>query len=212
MSLYAIHKQAAPPSGVSHCISARLTPSCLQQQTNATRIVRNLVTARSNYIQVFEVVEEVLGYAQKEEQEEYAIEVSEERQRGSAKADGQGCRTAPQACTLCRIIHAKLTSMWCAMQCIPVHFFSCVSDGLPCTHDRGRTASQTGTATARPYALKALQARPAARLQLLACSLSANTACTGQSPVCSGFRPSTRRGTASTGCSSPSRMQRCVES
>ena len=83
MSLYAIHKQAAPPSGVSHCISARLTPSCLQQQHSLTntRIVRNLVTARSNYIQVFEVVEEVLGRAKGEEEEGYATEVSEERQR-----------------------------------------------------------------------------------------------------------------------------------
>ena len=85
MSLYAIHKQAAPPSGVSHCISARLTPSCLQQQhghnDKSARIVRNLVTARSNYIQVFEVVEEVLGRAKGEEEEGYATEVSEERQR-----------------------------------------------------------------------------------------------------------------------------------
>ena len=68
MSIYAIQKQAAPPSGVSHCISARLTPSCLllheEEQggpstSSHSRIIRNLVTARSNYLQIFEVVEEL---------------------------------------------------------------------------------------------------------------------------------------------------------
>ena len=71
MSIYAIQKQAAPPSGISHCISARLTPSCLLSLHNheqedrepstssRARITRNLVTARSNYLQIFEVVEEL---------------------------------------------------------------------------------------------------------------------------------------------------------
>lgn len=70
MSIYAIQKQAAPPSGVSHCVSARLTPSCLlheEEQSPSTssrcRVTRNLVTARSNYLQIFEVVEELGDHA-----------------------------------------------------------------------------------------------------------------------------------------------------
>lgn len=58
--MYAIHRQAAPPSGVAFSLSARLTPSCLQgTSTSTSKIVRNLVTATNDFLQLFEVVEEV---------------------------------------------------------------------------------------------------------------------------------------------------------
>ena len=212
MSLYAIHKQAAPPSGVSHCISARLTPSCLQQQQqyNNTRIVRNLVTARSNYLQVYEVVEEeVLGRADKEEDGGGydAIEVSVGWAMLGTGNERLVCYAVPYT--------PEADSPVYAMQCIAVPFHAPRMTYPARPYHRSRTASQTQTrmATARPqYMMEALQVRPGARLQLPACTLSANTACTGQSPACSGSRPSTRHGMASTGCSSPSRMQKCVQS
>lgn len=59
--MYAIHRQAAPPSGVAFSLSARLTPSCLQgTSTSTSKIVRNLVTATNDFLQLFEVVEEVV--------------------------------------------------------------------------------------------------------------------------------------------------------
>ena len=58
-SMYAIHRQAVPPNGVSHVVSARLTPSCLQEaSTSRSKIIRNLVTARNNFVQVYEIREE----------------------------------------------------------------------------------------------------------------------------------------------------------
>lgn len=61
MSLYAIHRQAAPPSGVAFSLSARVTPSCLQgTSTSTSKIVRNLITATNDFLQLFEVVEEVV--------------------------------------------------------------------------------------------------------------------------------------------------------
>lgn len=60
--MYAIHRQAAPPSGVAYSLSARLTPSCLQSTSSSkSKIVRNLVTARDDFLQLFEVVEEAIG-------------------------------------------------------------------------------------------------------------------------------------------------------
>lgn len=58
--MHALYKQAAPPSGFSHVVSARLTPSCLQGSSNAkSRITRNVIAARNNFVQVFQVVEEL---------------------------------------------------------------------------------------------------------------------------------------------------------
>lgn len=59
--MYAIHKQAVPPSGLSHTISARLTPSCYQSTSSRSqkRIVRQIVAARNNFLQVFDVLEEL---------------------------------------------------------------------------------------------------------------------------------------------------------
>jgi hypothetical protein len=61
--MYAIHKQAVPPSGLSHTISARLTPSCYQSTPSSSksqkRIVRQIVAARNNFVQVFDVLEEL---------------------------------------------------------------------------------------------------------------------------------------------------------
>lgn len=87
MSIYAIHKQAAPPSGISHCISARLTPSCLLSEdgpsSSRSRITRNLVTARSNYLRIFEVVEEL------RERESHAAAAPDVRLNGeSTRIDG----------------------------------------------------------------------------------------------------------------------------
>lgn len=60
--MYAIHRQAAPPSGVAFSLSARLTPSCLQSTSSSkSKIVRNLVTATNDFLQLFEVVEEVVS-------------------------------------------------------------------------------------------------------------------------------------------------------
>ena len=57
--MYAIHRQAVPPSGIAHVVSARLMPSCLQESSTSTsRIVRNMVTANNDYLQIFEVQEE----------------------------------------------------------------------------------------------------------------------------------------------------------
>lgn len=59
--MYAIHRQAAPPSGVDHSLSARLTPSCLQGSSTArSKTFRNLITARSDSLQLFEIVEELV--------------------------------------------------------------------------------------------------------------------------------------------------------
>lgn len=60
--MYAIHRQAAPPSGAAFSLSARLTPSCLQSTSSSrSKIVRNLVTATNDFLQLFEVVEEIVG-------------------------------------------------------------------------------------------------------------------------------------------------------
>lgn len=59
--MYAIHRQAAPPSGVAHSLSARLTPSCLQGSSRSrSKIIRNLVTATNDCLQLFEIVEEIV--------------------------------------------------------------------------------------------------------------------------------------------------------
>lgn len=60
--MYAIHRQAAAPSGVAFSLSARLTPSCLQSTSSSrAKIVRNLITATNDFLQLFEVVEEVVS-------------------------------------------------------------------------------------------------------------------------------------------------------
>lgn len=60
--MYAIHRQAAPPSGVAFSLSARLTPSCLQSTSSSkSKIVRNLVTARNDFLQLFEVEEDTIN-------------------------------------------------------------------------------------------------------------------------------------------------------
>lgn len=65
--MYAIHRQAAPPSGVAFSLSARVTPSCLQSTSSSkTKIVRNLITARNDFLQLFEVEEEVINTASSE--------------------------------------------------------------------------------------------------------------------------------------------------
>jgi hypothetical protein len=59
--MYAIHRQAAPPSGVDYSLSARLTPSCLQGSSTArSKTFRNLITARNDFLQLFEIVEEIV--------------------------------------------------------------------------------------------------------------------------------------------------------
>jgi hypothetical protein len=58
--MFAYHKQTLPPSGVSHAVSLRLTPSSLQSNAlpgSSSRVIRNLVVARNNFLQIFEVRE-----------------------------------------------------------------------------------------------------------------------------------------------------------
>jgi cleavage and polyadenylation specificity factor subunit 1 len=58
--MFAYHKQTLPPSGVSHAVSLRLTPSLLQSNAlpgSSSRVIRNLVVARNNFLQIFEVRE-----------------------------------------------------------------------------------------------------------------------------------------------------------
>ncbi|GAA97624.1 uncharacterized protein L969DRAFT_94765 [Mixia osmundae IAM 14324] len=51
-------RQVLPPSGVEHAVSLKLTGTCVEAERHSTRVVRNLVVARSNFLQVYEVLEE----------------------------------------------------------------------------------------------------------------------------------------------------------
>jgi hypothetical protein len=60
--MFAYHRQTLPPSGVCHAVSLRLTPSSLQSNAlpgSPSRIIRNLVVARNNFLQIFHVVESI---------------------------------------------------------------------------------------------------------------------------------------------------------
>lgn len=57
--MQAIYNQALPPSGHEHCVSLRLTPKTVLEGTTT---LRNLVLARTNQIEVFDV--ELVGNGQ----------------------------------------------------------------------------------------------------------------------------------------------------
>jgi hypothetical protein len=57
--VYSIFRQSCGPSGHEHAISLRLTPACLTS-TSSIKVIRNLVLAKGNSLQVYDVcVEQV---------------------------------------------------------------------------------------------------------------------------------------------------------
>ncbi|KAF7292889.1 Cleavage and polyadenylation specific protein [Mycena indigotica] len=55
--MHALHQEILPPSGVQFAVTLRLTPSPLQS-TSTRHTLCNLVVARSNFLRIFNVVEE----------------------------------------------------------------------------------------------------------------------------------------------------------
>lgn len=62
--MHALHQEIIAPSGVEFAVSLNLTPSTLNNGTpvetkgeDSTRVISNLVVARSNFLRIFEVRE-----------------------------------------------------------------------------------------------------------------------------------------------------------
>ncbi|KAJ7094010.1 CPSF A subunit region-domain-containing protein [Mycena belliarum] len=93
--MHALHHEILPPSGVEFATSLKLTPSTLASPPNglvsSTRILCNLVLARSNLLRIFEVCEEQAPFASPlEERGDGRFRQGVEALEGEVEMDGEG--------------------------------------------------------------------------------------------------------------------------
>lgn len=90
--MHSVHRQVLPASGVEFATSLNLTPSTLEHSHEfASRVMCNLVVARSSYLRIFEVVEEPAPVLQDEEKDRRStVRRGTEAVEGEVEMDEQG--------------------------------------------------------------------------------------------------------------------------
>lgn len=98
MGIHSVHQQILPPSGVEFATSLNLTPSTLESSSNVvlrhefvSRVMCNLVVARSSLLRIFEVREEPAPVVQDEEKDRtLTVRRGTEAVEGEVEMDEQG--------------------------------------------------------------------------------------------------------------------------
>jgi len=98
MGIHSVHQQILPPSGVEFASSLNLTPSTLESNSNVvlrhefvSRVICNLVVARSSLLRIFEVREEPAPVVQDEEKDRtLTVRRGTEAVEGEVEMDEQG--------------------------------------------------------------------------------------------------------------------------
>jgi cleavage and polyadenylation specificity factor subunit 1 len=91
--MHSVHQQILPASGVEFATSLKLTPSTLDVARHdfVSRVVCNLVVARSSFLRIFEVVEEPAPVLQDEEMDRRStVRRGTEDVEGEVEMDEQG--------------------------------------------------------------------------------------------------------------------------
>lgn len=96
--MHALRQEVLPPSGVEFATCLRLTPHCLNDPVSArhefvSRVICNLVVARSNLLRIFEVREEpapVHVQAEDERDRRAAVRRGTEAVEGEVEMDREG--------------------------------------------------------------------------------------------------------------------------
>jgi len=95
--MHSVHQQILPASGVEFATSLKLTPSTLEsvpdvaRHESVSRVMCNLVVARSSFLRVFEVVEEPAPVLQDEEKDRRStVRRGTEAVEGEVEMDERG--------------------------------------------------------------------------------------------------------------------------
>jgi cleavage and polyadenylation specificity factor subunit 1 len=91
--MYALRQELISPNGVEHSLFMKLTSSCVSSSSQ-TKVIANLVVARSNLLRIFEVREEAAPLPSLEEVEGKAnagtSKVGTEAVEGEVEMDQEG--------------------------------------------------------------------------------------------------------------------------
>lgn len=94
--MHSVYQQILPASGVEFATSLKLTPSTLENNADdchhefVSRVMCNLVVARSSFLRIFEVVEEPAPVFQDEEKDRTSVRRGTEAVEGEVEMDQQG--------------------------------------------------------------------------------------------------------------------------
>lgn len=93
MGLHALHQEILPPSGVEFVVSLKLTPSTTQNSgiDDGTKVLCNVVVARTNLLRIFEVREQPPPTHSDEERDKKAkVRKGTEAVEGEVEMDEHG--------------------------------------------------------------------------------------------------------------------------